>query len=83
MYIATLAVPIAVLGDVEKAVEFGQLSLSIIAKETGHKNNEQLAYANLARGYYYKLYDFCKAEEFAKSSIKLFEEMRVLLPESK
>ena len=42
---------------------------------------EQFAYRNLADGYFYILYDFCKAEEFAKSSIKLFEEMRVLLPE--
>ena len=68
------------LGDVKKAVEFFLLSLSI-AKETGHKNIEQCASANLAYEYFYKLYDFCKAEEFAKSSIKLFEEMRVLLPE--
>ena len=68
------------LGDVKEAVEFGQLSLSI-AKEAGHKNNEQRAYRNLALEYFYKLYDFCKAEDFAKSSIKLFEEMRVLLPE--
>ena len=68
------------LGDVKEAVEFSQLSLSI-AKETGHKDMEQFAYRNLADGYFYILYDFCKAEEFAKSSIKLFEEMRVLLPE--
>ena len=68
------------LGDVKEAVEFSQLSLSI-AKETGHKGMEQFAYRNLADGYFYILYDFCKAEEFAKSSIKLFEEMRVLLPE--
>ena len=68
------------LGDVKKAVEFFLLSLSI-AKETGHKNIEQCASANLAYEYFYKLYDFCKAEEFAKSSIKLFEEMRVLLRE--
>ena len=68
------------LGDVKEAVEFSQLSLSI-AKETGHKGMEQFAYRNLADGYFYIHYDFCKAEEFAKSNIKLFEEMRVLLPE--
>ena len=68
------------LGDVKEAVEFSQLSISI-AKETGLKNVEQRAYRNLADGYFHILNDFCKAEEFAKSSIKLFEEMRDLLPE--
>ena len=68
------------LGDVKEAVEFSQLSVSI-AKETGHKKIEQRAYRHLTREYFYKLYDFCKAEEFAKSSIKLFEKMRVLLRE--
>ena len=68
------------LGDVKEAVQFGQLSLTI-AKETGHKNTEQSAYGVLAHGNFYRLYDLCKAEEFAKSSIKLFEEMRDLLPE--
>ena len=42
---------------------------------------EQGAYRVLAHGYFYRLYDLCKAEEFAKSSIKLFQEMRLLLRE--
>ena len=66
------------LGDLQKAIEFFQLSLSI-AEKTGNKNSEGCAYNNLANSFL-RCRDVIKAEECAKSSIKLVEEMRDLLP---
>ena len=66
------------LGDLEKAIEFLQLSLSI-AKKTGNKNSEGCAYNSLANSFLC-CRDVIKAEECAKSCIKLVEEMRDLLP---
>ena len=67
------------LGDYEKAIEFHQQSLRI-AKETGNKGSEQNAYNNL--GVCFKeLHDFRQAEECYESSLKVFEEMRLLLQE--
>ena len=66
------------LGDLEKAIEYFQLSLSI-AKKTGNKDSEGRAYNNLANSFLC-CRDVIKAEECAKSSIKLVEEMRDLLP---
>ena len=47
-------------------------------KETGNKINEGMGYGNLSL-YCCCIGQFSKAEEFGKSSIKLFEETRVLL----
>ena len=66
------------LGDLQKAIEFTQLSLSI-AEKTGNKNSEGAVYNNLA-SIFFSFGDVIKAEECAKSSIKLCEEMRDLLP---
>ena len=65
------------LNDFKTAVEFYQLALSI-ARETGNKHSEQVAFSTLAHAFWSQG-DLDEAEEFFKSSIKLFEEMRVLL----
>ena len=64
------------LRDFEKAIELYQLSLRI-ARKTG--KSEGTAYNNLACSFF-NLGGVIKAEECAKSSIKLVEEMRDLLP---
>ena len=65
------------LGDLQKAIEFTQLSLSI-AEKTGNKNSEGAVYNNLA-SIFFSFGDVIKAEECAKSSIKLCEDKRDLL----
>ena len=64
------------LGDLEKAIELYQRSLRI-ARKTG--KSEGTVYNNLACSFF-SLGDVIKAEKCAKSSIKLVEEMRDLLP---
>ena len=67
------------LHDFERAIEFHQEVVSI-AKRTGKKDSEKEAYENLGIAFQ-SLGDFSRAEEFFKRSIKLFEEIRVLLQE--
>ena len=65
-------------GDSNKAINLCELGLSIV-KETGEKIfSEGIGYSILSV-HYYRVGQFSKAEEFCKSSIKLFEETRVLL----
>ena len=65
------------LGDVRKAIEILQLGLNI-AEENGDKYFEACVYNNLACCFSY-FHDFLEAEESCKSSVKLLEEIRVLL----
>ena len=67
------------LHDFERAIELHQEAVSI-AKRTGKKDSEKEAYENLGIAFQ-SLGDFSRAEEFFKRSIKLFEEIRVLLQE--
>ena len=64
-------------GDSRKAIELCELGLGFL-KETGNKISEGICYRNLSL-LFFCFGQFSKAEEFSKSSIKLFEEMRVLL----
>ena len=64
------------LGDSKKAIKLSELGLSIM-KETGNIIHEGIGYGNLAL-HCSCVGQFSKAEEICKSSIKLFEEKRVL-----
>ena len=65
------------VGDSKKAIELNELGLSIL-KETGNIIEKGIGYYNLSFNCF-RVGQFSKAEEFCKSSIKLFEEARVLL----
>ena len=64
-------------GDFKKAIELCELGLGFL-RETGNKISEGIGYTNLSF-HCFCFGQFSKAEEFSKSSIKLFEETRVLL----
>ena len=65
------------LNDFEKAFKFSWLGLRI-AEDTGNKYSEQVARSTLAHAFW-SHGDLLTAEELFESSLKLFEEMRVLL----
>ena len=64
-------------GVSKKAIELCELGLGFL-KETGNKIPEGMGYGYLSF-HCFCFGQFSKAEEFSKSSIKLFEETRVLL----
>ena len=66
------------LGDLQKAFELTQLGESI-AEKTENKDSKRIA-NNILASIFFRFGDVIKAEECAKSSIKLVEEMRDLLP---
>ena len=65
------------LNDFDKAFESYWLGLRI-AEDTGNKYSEQVARSTLAHAFW-SHGDLLTAEELFESSLKLFEEMRVLL----
>ena len=67
------------LGNDKKRTELYQQALSI-AKEIGAEFLEQGAYSNPGRNFE-RLHDFRQAEECYESSVKVFEEMILLLQE--
>ena len=76
---SNLGIAYECFGDYKRAIGFNQQSLSI-AKEIGDKNLEQCTYRTLGLSFQ-KLHDFRHAEECYESSIKVFEETRLLLQE--
>ena len=76
---SNLGIAYECFGDYKRAIGFNQQSLSI-AKEIGDKNLEQCTYITLGLSFQ-KLHDFRHAEECYESSIKVFEETRLLLQE--
>ena len=76
---SNLGIAYECFGDYKRAIGFNQQSLSI-AKEIGDKNLEQCTYVSLGLSFQ-KLHDFRHAEECYESSIKVFEETRLLLQE--